>query len=96
MLSYATCRSECVSAITLPYISRTRPRSPMRARERVEQVERPLAVAHDEAAGVDADLALDGLHLLLRVREHEVVASVLVPWRLEEHVDKNHVGVHPT
>jgi hypothetical protein len=65
------------------------------ARERVEQVERPLAVADDEAVGVYADLALDGVHLLLRARQHEVVASVLVPRRLEEHVGEDYVGVHP-
>jgi len=63
--------------------------------KRVEQVQRPLAVADDEAAGVDADPALGGVHLLLRAREHEVVAGVLVPRRLEEHVGEDHVGVHP-
>jgi len=64
-------------------------------RPRVEQVERPLAVADDEAAGVDAEPALGGVHLVVPARNDEVVARVFPPRRLEQHVGEHDVGVHP-
>jgi hypothetical protein len=64
-------------------------------RPRVEEVERPLAVTDEEAAGVDADPAPLLEHLGLPAVEHEVVGRVLLPGQLERHVCEHCVGVHP-
>jgi hypothetical protein len=64
-------------------------------RQRVEEVKRPLAVADEEAAGVDADPALLLEHLGDPAVEHEVVGLVPLPRQLEEHVREHGVRVHP-
>uniref|UniRef100_A0A804R5K2 Uncharacterized protein n=1 Tax=Zea mays TaxID=4577 RepID=A0A804R5K2_MAIZE len=56
---------------------------------------RPLAVADDEAAGVYAEPAPGAVHLVVPPRDDEVVAPVLSPRRLEQHVGEHDVGVHP-
>uniref|UniRef100_A0A8R7Q5C6 Uncharacterized protein n=1 Tax=Triticum urartu TaxID=4572 RepID=A0A8R7Q5C6_TRIUA len=62
---------------------------------RVEEVERPLAVADEDAAGVDAHPALLLVHLGLPAVEHQVVRRVALPRQLEPHVREHRVRVHP-
>uniref|UniRef100_A0A8R7R3V2 Uncharacterized protein n=1 Tax=Triticum urartu TaxID=4572 RepID=A0A8R7R3V2_TRIUA len=65
------------------------------ARPGLQEVQRPPAVPEQEAAGVGAEPVPGAVHLAVPAVEHQVVARVPAPRRLEQHVREHRVRVHP-
>ncbi|GJN31212.1 hypothetical protein PR202_gb19578 [Eleusine coracana subsp. coracana] len=61
----------------------------------VEHVKRPLAVAQQEAAGVEPNPILVVVDHLIPAVQDEVVRAVALPGQLKRHVGEHGVGVHP-
>ncbi|CAL9133369.1 unnamed protein product [Musa textilis] len=61
----------------------------------VEEVERPLAVAEEETAGVEADPVAVVVDHLIPAVQNEVEGGVALPGELEGHIGEHGVAVHP-
>jgi hypothetical protein len=61
----------------------------------IKEIKRPLAVAQQEAACVEANPVLVVVDHLIPAVHDEVVGAVPLPWQLECHVGEHGVGVHP-
>eukprot|EP01018_Ginkgo_biloba_P003887 Gb_35520 [translate_table: standard] len=61
----------------------------------VQNVERPLTVAQQEAASVEADPVLTIVHQFLPPVHNEIVVPVALYGELEGHVGEHGVAVHP-
>lgn len=61
----------------------------------IEEIQRPLAIAKQEAASVEPDPVLIIIHHLVPSMHNEIVVRVAIPGELEGHVGEHSVGVHP-
>lgn len=64
-------------------------------RPRVQQVQRPLAIADEKASSVETRPALVPVDGFREALHYQTVILVLFQWKLEHHVRDHGIGVHP-